>query len=53
MAERRQRPARADSCAHYIKVSGAIDMPTVRKAITNVMEAGEKAFRLGKEKYGF
>ena len=25
----------------------------VRKEITNVMEGGEKAFRLRKEKYGF
>lgn len=32
---------------------GAIDVPTIRNAITGVMEGGERAFRLRKEKYGF
>jgi len=50
-------------CCHYrkagdhsggtIKLQGAIDVPKVRKEITQVMEGGEKAFRLRKEKYGF
>jgi type III restriction enzyme len=50
-------------CCHYrkagdhsggtIKLQGAIDIPKIRKEITQVMEGGEKAFRLRKEKYGF
>jgi chromosome segregation protein len=36
-----------------IKNQGAIDLATVRTAITRVMEGGEKAFKLRKEKYGF
>jgi type III restriction enzyme len=50
-------------CCHYrkagdhsggtIKLQGAIDIPRVREEITQVMEGGEKAFRLRKEKYGF
>lgn len=32
---------------------GAIDLPAIREAITRVMEGGEKAFKLRKEKYGF
>ncbi len=50
-------------CCHYrkagdhsggtIKVQGAIDIPKIREEITKVMEGGEKAFRLRKEKYGF
>lgn len=42
-----------DQSGARIKASGAIDIPTVREEITNVMEGGEKAFRLRKEKYGF
>jgi type III restriction enzyme len=45
--------AAGDQSGARINVSGAIDIPTVRKEITNVMEGGEKAFRLRKEKYGF
>lgn len=32
---------------------GAIDLPAIREAITRVMEGGERAFKLRKEKYGF
>jgi hypothetical protein len=42
-----------DQSAGTIKVQGAIDMGEVRDEITTVMEGGEKAFRLRKEKYGF
>lgn len=37
----------------YIKAEGAIDSSDVRKEITSVMEGGEKAFKLRKDKYGF
>jgi len=37
----------------FIKAEGAIDFKTVRDEITSVMEGGEKAFRLRKDKYGF
>ncbi len=36
-----------------LKEEGAIDKKTVRNEITSVMEGGEKAFRLRKDKYGF
>ncbi|HNT36713.1 MAG TPA: hypothetical protein PKH07_17125 [bacterium] len=36
-----------------IVCEGAIDVREVREAITEVMEGGEKAFRLRYEKYGF
>lgn len=42
-----------DQSAGHIKAQGAIDVKDVRDAITTVMEGGEKAFRLRKEKYGF
>jgi chromosome segregation protein len=42
-----------DHSAGRIKLEGAIDIPSVRDEITVVMEGGEKAFRLRKEKYGF
>jgi chromosome segregation protein len=42
-----------DHSAGEIKLEGAIDIPGVRDEITVVMEGGEKAFRLRKEKYGF
>lgn len=42
-----------DQSGGRIKLQGAIDMPAVRDEITKVMEGGEKAFRLRKEKYGF
>lgn len=37
----------------HIKEQGAIDVSAVRDEITSVMEGGERAFRLRKEKYGF
>lgn len=42
-----------DQSAGHIKQQGAIDVAAVRDEITSVMEGGEKAFRLRKEKYGF
>lgn len=36
-----------------IKDEGAIDKKTIRNEITSVMEGGEKAFKLRKDKYGF
>lgn len=42
-----------DQSAGHIKEQGAIDVSAVRDAITAVMEGGERAFRLRKEKYGF
>lgn len=42
-----------DQSGGRVKLEGAIDMPPVREEITHVMEGGEKAFRLRKEKYGF
>ena len=36
-----------------IKAEGSIDFKVVREEITSVMEGGEKAFRLRKDKYGF
>jgi type III restriction enzyme len=45
--------AAGDLSAGKIKLQGAIDIPDMREEITVVMEGGEKAFRLRKEKYGF
>jgi len=45
--------AAGDQSRGHIKLTGAIDIPKVRTEITTVMEGGEKAFRLRKEKYGF
>lgn len=42
-----------DHSAGHIELEGAIDIPVMRERITSVMEGGEKAFRLRKEKYGF
>jgi len=42
-----------DHSAGQIELEGAIDIPAVQKKITLVMEGGEKAFKLRKEKYGF
>lgn len=36
-----------------IKFEGAIDITEIKDEITSIMEGGEKAFRLRKEKYGF
>lgn len=45
--------AAGDYSAGRIKRQGAIDIPVMRNEITEVMEGGERAFRLRKEKYGF
>ena len=42
-----------DQSGGRIKLEGAIDQSAVRSEITTVMEGGERAFRLRKEKYGF
>jgi type III restriction enzyme len=42
-----------DHSGGRIKLSGAIDVKDVRDEITAVMEGGERAFKLRKEKYGF
>lgn len=39
--------------AYSQKQLGAIDIGTIRNEITKVMESGEAAFKLRKEKYGF
>ena len=36
-----------------IKAHGAIDTKVIKEEITSIMEGGEKAFKLRKEKYGF
>lgn len=45
--------AAGDHSAGKIKLESAIDIPAVRDEIRIVMEGGEKAFRLRKDKYGF
>jgi len=42
-----------DQSGGKIKAEGAIDLEVIKKEITAVMEGGEKAFRLRKDKYGF
>jgi chromosome segregation protein len=42
-----------DQSLGQIRDSGAIDMPAVCTAIKQVMEGGEAAFKLRKDKYGF
>jgi type III restriction enzyme len=42
-----------DQSRGIIGGTGAIDMPDVREAIKKIMEGGEAAFRLRREKYGF
>ena len=42
-----------DQSKGEIKNLGAIDIEVVRTEITKVMEGGEVAFKLRKEKYGF
>lgn len=51
----RQRDYRrsGDQSGGRVKLQGAIDIPDVREEITQVMESGEKDFRLRKDKYGF
>lgn len=45
--------AMGDQSRGIIGGTGAIDMPDVREAIKKIMEGGEAAFRLRREKYGF
>jgi len=45
--------AMGDQSRGVIAGTGAIDMPDVREAIKKIMEGGEAAFRLRREKYGF
>jgi chromosome segregation protein len=45
--------AMGDQSGGRIKLEGAIDVSLVRSEITQVMEGGERAFRLRKDKYGF
>jgi chromosome segregation protein len=45
--------AAPDQSGGHLKIEGAIDVTPVRNEITRIMEGGEKAFRLRKEKYGF
>jgi type III restriction enzyme len=42
-----------DHSGGTIKLQGAIDITKVKEKITVIMEGGEKAFKLRKEKYGF
>jgi chromosome segregation protein len=37
----------------HIKLQGAIDEFVIKEEITDIMEGGERAFKLRKEKYGF
>jgi len=43
----------ADQTKGTIDNQGAIDIPTIKEEITRIMEGGERAFKLRKEKYGF
>lgn len=43
----------ADQSGGMVAGEGAIDVPEVREAIKQIMEGGEAAFNLRKEKYGF
>ena len=45
--------ASGDRSSGTIAHEGAIDVPQVRDAITRVMEGGEEAFQLRRDKYGF
>ena len=45
--------AAGDQSRGTIKGEGAIDIPEAREAIKKIMEGGEAAFRLRREKYGF
>jgi type III restriction enzyme len=42
-----------DQTAGTIQLRGAIDMPEIRSEITKVMEGGEQAFQMRRQKYGF
>lgn len=45
--------AAGDHSGGRLKLQGAIDLENMREEITQIMEGGEKAFKLRKEKYGF
>jgi len=45
--------ATSEQTRGHIKYQGSIDEQTVKDEITSIMEGGEKAFKLRKEKYGF
>lgn len=45
--------AAGDESRGTIVGEGAIDIPDAREAIKRIMEGGESAFRLRREKYGF
>ena len=45
--------AAGDESRGTIQGEGAIDVPDAREAIKRIMEGGESAFRLRREKYGF
>ena len=45
--------AEVDRSKGRIAVQGALDSPHVCDAIKNVMQGGERAFRLRQENYGF
>lgn len=42
-----------DQSGGKIEGEGAIDVPAVKTAITEIMEGGEAAFKLRRQKYGF
>ena len=42
-----------DQSKGEVEKQGAIDVPEIRDEITKIMEGGEDAFKLRKEKYGF
>ncbi|MBK7021396.1 MAG: hypothetical protein IPH38_17845 [Candidatus Microthrix sp.] len=50
VCENRQQ---GDRSGGFVGHQGAIDVEDVRSAVTQVMEGGEEAFKLRKEKYGF
>lgn len=50
VCENRQQ---GDQSGGYVGHQGAIDVEEIRAAVTQVMEGGEEAFKLRKEKYGF
>lgn len=43
----------SEQTSGYIKYQGSIDSDEIRTEITSIMEGGERAFKLRKEKYGF
>ncbi|MBP2369896.1 TrlF family AAA-like ATPase [Pseudonocardia parietis] len=42
-----------DQSGGHVEITGAIDVKGVRDEITRVMEGGEQAFKLRRDKYGF